>query len=162
MPLTGAQLVIFNPDRTRTLLIKREDFRIWTVPGGRIETGETAEEAAVREAYEETGHPVAIDYRLGEYWRPQLPNGGALIQGFVGHVTDGERVEASWEAVDVAWFAVENLPKRTLAFARDLIEDARFATDLPVQRTQYLPWWQPPLIAVGIRVRNWRNRWLRY
>ena len=159
MPSTGAQLVILNQDRTETLLIKREDFRVWTVPGGRIEAGETPEAAAVREAGEETGYPVAIDNVLGEYWRPQLPNGGALIHAFVGHVTEGERGEASWEAIDVAWFAVDALPKRTLSFAREVIEDACFATGLPVKRTQYLPWWQARLIAIGLQLRGLRNWW---
>jgi len=161
MSSTGSQLVIFNQDRTQTLLIKREDFRVWTVPGGRIEAGESAEEAALREAFEETGYPVAISYKLGEYWRPQLPNGGSLMHAYVGHIADGERGEASWEAVAVAWFAVDQLPKRTLSFARELIHDARFVTDLPVARTQYLPWWQSRLFAAGIKVRNWHNRWLK-
>lgn len=158
MPKRGAQVVIFTPDRSQTLLIKREDFRVWTVPGGGIEAGETAAAAAQREALEETGCSVAIDYYLGEYWRPQLPNGGSLIDAFVGHVVGGDSSQHNWEAVAVEWFPVEQLPKRTLSFARELIDDARFATDLPVKRTQLLPQWQAITLMIGIPIRNLLNR----
>lgn len=158
MPTRGAQVVVLNPDRTQTLLIQREDFRVWTVPGGRIEAGETAEAAAQREAQEETGFPVALDHYLGEYWRPQLPNGGSLIQAYVGHVAAGEGSTPSWEAVAVAWFDVDQLPKHTLSFARELIHDACSATALPVKRTQLLPRWQQLMLYVGIPIRNLRNR----
>ena len=161
MPTRGAQVVILSADQRQTLLIKREDLRVWTVPGGRIETGETAEQAAVREAREETGFNIALDHYLGEYWRPQLPNGGSRIQAYIGHVVDGDRSGHSWEAVAVDWFNVEQLPKRTLSFAREMIHDARFATARPVKRTQLLPKWQPILLALGFRIRNLRNQFLR-
>ena len=75
VPANGAQTIIFNHDRSQVLLIKREDFRVWTTPGGHIEAGEPPEQAARREALEETGYEIAIDQYLGEYWRPQLPRG---------------------------------------------------------------------------------------
>lgn len=158
MPTRGSQVVIFSPDRSQTLLIKREDFRVWTVPGGGVEAGETAEAAAQREALEETGFTVAIDHYLGEYWRPQLPNGGALIHAFVGHVVGGDSSQHSWESVAVTWFPVDQLPKRTLSFAREIIDDARFVTDLPVKRTQLLPKWQAIGIWIGVPIRNLLNR----
>lgn len=159
MPTRGAQVVILSPDHSQTLLIKREDIRVWTVPGGRIEAGETAEAAAQREALEETGFTVAIDRYLGEYWRPQLPNGGSLVYAYVGHVVGGDGQEHSWEAVAVEWFAVDQLPKRTLSFAREVIDDARFATELPVKRTQLLPRWQAIGFLLGVPIRNLRNWW---
>ncbi len=161
MPTRGAQVVIFNTDHSQTLLIKREDFRVWTVPGGRIEPGETAAAAAQREALEETGFTVAIDHYLGEYWRPQLPNGGSVIHAYVGHVVGGDSSQHSWESVAVVWFPVDQLPKRTLSFAREIITDARFATDLPVKRTQLLPRWQAISIWIGVPIRNLLNRWRR-
>jgi phosphatase NudJ len=33
----------------------------WSIPGGRVEVGESLTEAAVREVFEETGVPVALD-----------------------------------------------------------------------------------------------------
>ena len=160
MPTTGAQVVIFNDDRSKVLLVKREDFRVWTVPGGRIEPGETAEQAAQREALEETGFIVAIDRYFGEYRRPQMPNGGTVIQAYTGQVIHGDATDHSWESVRVEWFEVDRLPKRTMGFAREIIEDARFATEVPVKRTQYLPKWQTLVVHLGIKLRNLRN-WLQ-
>ena len=48
-------VIVFNGDETEVLLQKRRDFRIWTLPGGHIESGESWEEAGIRETFEETG-----------------------------------------------------------------------------------------------------------
>ena len=51
------------------LLIKTKDIggvEIWTFPKGKIEKGETAEEAAIREVLEETGFLCSIDRTLDE------------------------------------------------------------------------------------------------
>lgn len=154
----GGQVVIFNEAKTKVLLIKREDFRIWVPPGGSMDDGETPMETAAREAWEETGYEVTIDHYLGEYRRPQI--GNAVIHAFVGYVTGGDGSNHSWESLEVEWFDVDALPKRTFSHAREVIEDARFSTELPVKKVQYLPTWQMWLFFVGIRVRNLRNWWL--
>jgi ADP-ribose pyrophosphatase YjhB (NUDIX family) len=60
MPTRGAQVVILSAEQRETLRIKREDLQVWTVHGGRIAAGETAEQAAVREAHEETGFNMRL------------------------------------------------------------------------------------------------------
>jgi len=52
----GARVVIFN-DRKEVLMVKhhQDGKDIWLVPGGSIEEGENALEAARREVLEETG-----------------------------------------------------------------------------------------------------------
>ena len=42
----------------------------WSVPGGRVEWGETLHEAVVRETFEETGLEVVVDRYLG--WTERL------------------------------------------------------------------------------------------
>jgi hypothetical protein len=66
-PSTGAAAVLFD-EEGRVLLVKENYGRHrWSLPGGAIEAGETPEEAAVREANEETGVVVAVDHLIGEY-----------------------------------------------------------------------------------------------
>jgi len=56
----GASLIIFNGNN-QVLMLRRTDNNCWCFPGGSLELGEKAEEAAVREAREETGLSVNID-----------------------------------------------------------------------------------------------------
>lgn len=58
MPAQAAGVVIDDPDRGVLLLWRHRfitDTWGWEVPAGRVDDGETAEQAAVREALEETG-----------------------------------------------------------------------------------------------------------
>lgn len=57
----------------RVLMVRRrvaEGSLSWQFPAGEVEPGESAEEAAVREAHEETGLTVRADRRLGERVHP--------------------------------------------------------------------------------------------
>lgn len=54
----------------------------WTVPGGRVEVGETLHEAVVREVAEEAGIPVVVDRFLGWVERI-LPNHHFVILDFL-------------------------------------------------------------------------------
>jgi 8-oxo-dGTP diphosphatase len=45
----------------------------WSVPGGRVEAGETLHEALVRETFEETGLEVVVDHFLG--WVERIDEG---------------------------------------------------------------------------------------
>lgn len=48
-------------------LLTRHPRRGWEFPGGKVEKGETAEEAAIREVYEETGAHVSSIHYIGQY-----------------------------------------------------------------------------------------------
>jgi 8-oxo-dGTP pyrophosphatase MutT (NUDIX family) len=60
--------ILFKSKAGRVLLLKRSaegDFAgYWCIPGGKIEDGENAEGAAVREVLEETGYRVGHPGRL--------------------------------------------------------------------------------------------------
>ena len=58
-----ASTFIVDPYTKKILLVKHKKNRRWTQPGGHMEAEETPEEAALREAYEETGLHVSL---LGE------------------------------------------------------------------------------------------------
>ena len=68
------------------LLIKRAsepDRDLWSVPGGMVEIGEKAKEAAVREAEEETGLEVEIVEDLGVVDKIVRDEGGKVKYHFV-------------------------------------------------------------------------------
>jgi 8-oxo-dGTP diphosphatase len=62
-PIAGVGAVIWN-DRGEIVLIRRgQEPRLgeWSIPGGRLEWGESVREAIIREVREETGLDVEID-----------------------------------------------------------------------------------------------------
>lgn len=74
----------------------------WSLPGGRVEPGETDAEAVVREVYEETRLSVAVGPLLGTVHRP-APNGVFEINDYACQVVGGEP-RAGDDASAVQWF----------------------------------------------------------
>ena len=62
--LVGSAIIILN-DNQEVLLQYRSDTYDWGVPGGAMELGETTEETARRELFEETGLTAKIMQFLG-------------------------------------------------------------------------------------------------
>lgn len=63
---------VIEDEKHNILLVKRKDFPLWDLPGGRQAMGETLEECVLREVKEETGCDVEIDYLIGEFSRPSM------------------------------------------------------------------------------------------
>jgi ADP-ribose pyrophosphatase YjhB (NUDIX family) len=74
----------------------------WSIPGGRVEPGETPAAAAVREAREETGLHVDVQRWVGRVERAG-PAATYVIDDFACTVVGG-RLSAGDDAVDVDWF----------------------------------------------------------
>ena len=129
MATIGVSVIVL--DGKRMLLQKRRDFRIWALPGGRVELGETLEAAAIRETFEETGLNVALARKVGTYWKPQKND---TVTVFEARVISGEIVRVSEETVDVRWFDRDHLPW-LLGTHRRYIGDARANLADPVQDT---------------------------
>lgn len=55
-----AYALITDEGGSRILMVKNKDNGRWTLPGGTVEPGETLEQAAVREAREETGYAIQV------------------------------------------------------------------------------------------------------
>ncbi|MBM3704569.1 MAG: NUDIX hydrolase [Actinobacteria bacterium] len=103
------------------LLIGRIDKRgrmLWSLPKGHIESGESPEEAALREVREETGIKSSITRSLGviDFW---FMAEGKRIHKTVHHFLFAEKsgkLEAQVSEVDdVKWFPLDEIAK-TLAY----------------------------------------------
>lgn len=68
--LPEAYAIVRNP-RHEVLLVCRADDGNWELPGGRIEIGESAADAAVREVAEESGVRITIAALAGTYSDPR-------------------------------------------------------------------------------------------
>ena len=85
----------------------------WTVPGGKIEFGESLQEAAVREFFEETGlHTMVLRLlHVSEVILPEKPYHSITIS-FLGKVTGGIlRAEANhpYGEKKPKWFSAEEV-----------------------------------------------------
>jgi 8-oxo-dGTP diphosphatase len=109
IPCVGA--IITDP-AGRLLLIKRghePETGRWTLPGGRIEPGETDQQAVVREVREETGLSVTCGGLVGSVERP-APGGAVLrIRDYAATVTGGTLTPGG-DAADARWVALADLP----------------------------------------------------
>ena len=101
----------------RLLLVRRCDSGTWELPGGRVDIGESAVDAAIRETAEEAGVRVMVTGLVGVFTDPGLvvrASDGAVRQQFavifhataVGGVPQGDLHETS----EAAWVAVAQLP----------------------------------------------------
>jgi 8-oxo-dGTP diphosphatase len=106
VPCVGA---VIKDEAGRLLMILRghdPGRGLWSIPGGRIEPGETAEAAVVREVKEETGLDVHCGPLLG---RAELPGtAGAIVDicDFRADLVPGSAAipAAGDDAADVRWF----------------------------------------------------------
>ncbi|MBA4609080.1 NUDIX hydrolase [Aeromicrobium sp. Marseille-Q0843] len=123
VPAAGAVVV----DDGRILLVRRgrEPGRgLWSVPGGRVEPGESLEAACAREVLEETGLTVTVGPEL---WVVRLPTGDGRefeIHDFAATVTGGALL-AGDDADEAAWFPLGELG--TLPLVDSLLDHLRRA-----------------------------------
>jgi 8-oxo-dGTP diphosphatase len=96
---------VITDETGRLLLILRghePGLGLWSIPGGRIERGESDPEAVVREVLEETGLRVTCGPLLGAVQRPGLAGAVIDIRDYRASVTGGE-LRAGDDAAAARW-----------------------------------------------------------
>jgi ADP-ribose pyrophosphatase YjhB (NUDIX family) len=157
MPTQSSSVVVFN-DEQHVLLILREDARVWALPAGGLEPGETFEQAAIREGREETGYDIELLRLVGEYWRPQYPHGGDRQMVFAGRVVGGDPSKHDCETVEVRWFPLNALPWRLFRFSREHIRDACAGAERPFKKEQRFSRFGAVVMNCFFRLRRVRYR----
>ncbi|MQS36145.1 NUDIX hydrolase [Streptomyces katsurahamanus] len=108
-PAVAAAIVVHD---NRVLMVRRrvsEGQLSWQFPAGKVEPGESRENAAVRETHEETGLKVNALELLGERIHPVT---GRLMSYTACEVVSGTAHVADAEELDeVAWVAHADIPQ---------------------------------------------------
>lgn len=127
----GCSAVIFDETRTKVLLTRRADNGLWCVPGGAMESGESAAETCEREVFEETGLKVRVKRIVGVYSNPDqlivYPDGNKVhivVLGFEAEIIGGE-LGLSNETTEAGFFSlteIEDMPMH--GKHKERVEDA--------------------------------------
>jgi 8-oxo-dGTP diphosphatase len=102
---------VIKDGQGRLLLIKRghaPGAGLWSLPGGRIEPGETDAEALVREMREETGLVIEAGQLIGAVRRPARDDDILDIRDYAATVTGGT-LRPGDDAADARWVDVSEL-----------------------------------------------------
>jgi 8-oxo-dGTP diphosphatase len=121
----GAATVIVRDDKV--LLVHHTYGELnWELPGGGADPNESAEEAARREALEETGVTLAIERMTGVYWEPQGAFGHHhfVFRAALAPGSPEPRPADPKEISECGWFAPHALPRPLSDFTARRIEDA--------------------------------------
>ena len=114
--MVGAAILILD-EQDRLLLLKRSDSGCWGPPGGAVEPGEIVEDAACREALEETGLGVGEMSLFGVFSGPELfykyPNGDEVYNVTIIYLSGdviGD-IRLNGEHTEWGWFASKDIPE---------------------------------------------------
>lgn len=123
IPSLTADIFIFDED-FNFILIKRKNNPYkdyWALPGGFVEYGESVENAAIREAKEETSIDVELIDLVNVYSEPDRdPRGHTVTVAYTAKGDFANR-KADDDAKDIGIFNVSELDDIPLAFDHDKI-----------------------------------------
>jgi ADP-ribose pyrophosphatase YjhB (NUDIX family) len=138
------------------LLVLREDFKCWVLPGGKVEAGESVAQAAVREVREETGIEVVLTSLVGIFAMPNWFGDNHSIV-FAAKPVGGVLHPQPGEADAVGYFLADQLPERLPWWHRQPIRDALAGVGGSAVWQQDVRWptdWLSPQEAFALRERG--------
>jgi 8-oxo-dGTP pyrophosphatase MutT (NUDIX family) len=112
------------------LLQRRSDNGLWGIPGGSLEPGESLEEAARREVWEEVGLSIGcmtlFNVYSGKEQFYQYPNGDQIYDVCIVYWTrdfQGELKCDAEEVLKLCYFAIDGLPTDLNPLDRPILHD---------------------------------------
>ena len=135
--LVGHRCIILNfaggiifDEYNRILLQRRQDKNLWGFLGGAIEVGESAEEAVIREVFEESGLIAQVVSLQGIYTKyfDSYPNGDeaqVITHFFRMRIIGGNLDSSNPESLELKFFQLNDIPKLVNQQHADALEDAK-------------------------------------
>jgi 8-oxo-dGTP pyrophosphatase MutT (NUDIX family) len=136
---TASIYIVFN---NKVLLHKHKKLGIWLAPGGHVELDEDPNQAAIREAKEETGLDVELvgqgrDYNDSQFGAHDLIAPRFLNRHFFDQTRTHEHVDMAFfarskndaarpeiEGGEIQWFSKEDLEKNEINLVPDVMHHA--------------------------------------
>ena len=122
-PSLTTDIFIFDENKN-FILIKRKNEpykNYWALPGGFVDYGESVEDAAIREALEETNINVKLDKLIGVYSDPSRDPRGHTVSVTYSARGNMNEMKADDDACDINIFTRKDLEKINLAFDHEKI-----------------------------------------
>ena len=113
--LVGSSAQITDPTGKKILLTKRGDNGRWCLPGGQLDSGESAAETCAREVLEETGLEVDVGRLIAVYTSPDMllsydeDHQYQVISFHFAAAITGGQLGLSNETTDVGYFSREEI-----------------------------------------------------
>lgn len=128
-PTIGVSGLVFN-DQGQILLIKRNQppaSGLWSLPGGRLEPGETLVSACCREVMEETGIDIEVKHMVAVVER-QIEHFHYLIVDFYAELLPNSKVEpvANTDVSEAKWVSLEDARALSLVDGLEAIIERSF------------------------------------
>jgi ADP-ribose pyrophosphatase YjhB (NUDIX family) len=136
----GSGCLIWSLEGDQFLLIRRSEYvpvsNTWSLPGGRVDPGETPRDAARRETYEEIGfdigrRPLKLIYK-NETHAPRF-----RFFTYACIVDKMFEPTLNWESSDYLWCDISNLPENLHWGVEQMVNSDRAAKSLKGFITAY-------------------------